>query len=97
MSDTVLILGASGCFGRNAAEAFWNAGWNVRIFDRSKDDLATASQGAAVIVNAWNPAYTAWARDVPKFANDVIAAAKSSGATVLCGWLLHSKTFFELK
>ena len=29
MSKNVLMLGASGRFGRHAAEAFWNAGWQV--------------------------------------------------------------------
>jgi len=83
MSGTVLILGATGRFGRNAAEAFWNAGWNVRVFDRSKDDLNAAVQGVDVVVNGWNPPYTAWARDVPEFTKAVIAAAKVSGATVI--------------
>ncbi len=83
MTDTVLILGASGRFGRHAAEAFWNAGWQVRTFDRKSDDLMTAAQGVAVIVNAWNPPYPQWAREVPRFTADVIAAAKQSGATVI--------------
>ncbi|SNT34623.1 hypothetical protein [Antarctobacter heliothermus] len=57
MVGTVLILGGNGRFGRNAAEAFWNAGWRIRLFDRAEDDLAQAAQGADVIVNGWNPAY----------------------------------------
>lgn len=83
MAGRVLILGASGRFGRHAAEAFWNAGWRVRTFDRQTDDLMTAAQGVDVIVNAWNPPYPHWAREVPRFTADVIAAAKSSGATVI--------------
>ena len=83
MTDIVLILGASGRFGRHAAEAFWNAGWQVRLFDRATDDLAKAASGVDVIVNGWNPSYTDWARDVPLMTNQVIDAAKSSGATVL--------------
>lgn len=83
MSGTVLILGASGRFGRHAAEAFWNAGWQVRLFDRETDDLAKAAIGADVIVNAWNPPYTRWARQVPRLTQAVIAAARASGATVL--------------
>ena len=83
MTKIVLILGASGRFGRHAAEAFWNAGWQVRLFDRATDDLAKAASGAEVIVNAWNPPYTDWVRDVPKMTEQVIKAAKSSGATVL--------------
>ena len=83
MSGTVLILGASGRFGRHAAEAFWNRGWRVRIFDRANDDLTAASKGADVIVNAWNPPYDEWARKVPELTRQVIEAARASGATVL--------------
>ena len=83
MSGTVLILGASGRFGRHAAEAFWNAGWRVRIFDRHNDDLMAEADGADVVVNAWNPPYTSWKRDVPELTAKVIAAAKASGATVI--------------
>lgn len=80
---TVLILGANGRFGRHAAEAFWNAGWRVHLFDRSQDDLALAAAGADVIVNAWNPPYSDWAEQLPSLTNKVIAAAKTNGATVL--------------
>lgn len=83
MTGTVLILGASGRFGRHAAEAFWNAGWSVRIFDRSTGDLTRDAMGADVIVNGWNPAYTDWAHMVPELTGRVIDAAKASGATVL--------------
>ncbi|MGP6089112.1 epimerase [Antarctobacter jejuensis] len=83
MTGTVLILGASGRFGRNAAEAFWNAGWRVRLFDRATDDLAQAASGADVIVNGWNPAYTDWATQVPGLTRQVIEAAEVSGATVV--------------
>ena len=44
MSGTVLILGAKGRFGRHAAEAFWNRGWQVRLFDRAMDDLTAAAR-----------------------------------------------------
>lgn len=83
MTDTVLILGASGRFGRHATEAFWNAGWKVRTFDRNSDSLETAAKGVQVIVNAWNPPYPQWAREVPRYTAEVIAAAKLSGATVI--------------
>ena len=83
MSGKVLILGASGRFGRHAAEAFWNAGWQVRIFDRATDDLMAAAAGVDVIVNAWNPPYIDWARDVPAMTDQVIDAARTSGATVI--------------
>ncbi len=80
---TVLILGANGRFGRHAAEAFWNAGWRVHLFDRGRDDLALASTGVDVIVNAWNPPYTDWAAQLPELTADVISAAKANGTTVL--------------
>ncbi|MDA8586812.1 epimerase [Rhodobacteraceae bacterium] len=83
MSGTVLILGATGRFGRHATEAFWNAGWQVRTFDRRTDDLMQAARGVNVIVNAWNPPYTAWKRDVPKLTRQVIDAARISDATVI--------------
>lgn len=83
MTKTALILGANGRFGRAAANAFEAAGWQVRRFDRKSDTLPDAAIGADVIVNAWNPLYTDWARDVPRFTAEVIAAAKTSGATVI--------------
>ena len=83
MSGKVLILGAQGRFGRNAAEAFWNAGWQVVLFDRATDDLAVAATGVDVIVNGWNPPYNAWQADVPAMTKAVIAAAKVHGATVI--------------
>ena len=83
MTKSVLILGASGRFGRHAAEAFWNRGWRVRIFDRTRDDLMTAAAGQDVIVNGWNPPYDKWAEVVPGLTERVIEAARASGATVL--------------
>ncbi|MBT8388387.1 MAG: sugar nucleotide-binding protein, partial [Altererythrobacter sp.] len=82
MTGKVLILGASGRFGRHAAEAFWNRGWQVRTFDR-RTDLSAAAADVDVIVNAWNPTYPAWADEVPRLTKQVIAAARSSGATVI--------------
>ncbi|MEX0348031.1 MAG: NAD-dependent epimerase/dehydratase family protein [Paracoccaceae bacterium] len=83
MSETVLILGATGRFGRHAAEAFWQAGWHVRLFDRKTDDLQAAASGADVIVNGWNPTYDQWAATVPVLTQQVIAAARASGAMVI--------------
>ncbi|MBT8457401.1 MAG: epimerase [Rhodobacteraceae bacterium] len=83
MSGTVLILGANGRFGSHAAEAFWNAGWRVRIFDRSVDDLMVSAQGVDLIVNAWNPPYPHWQAQVPGITKSVIAAARAHGCTVL--------------
>jgi nucleoside-diphosphate-sugar epimerase len=83
MQKTVLILGASGRFGRNAQIAFHDAGWDVRLFRRGVDTLWDAAWGADVIVNAWNPAYTDWAWDVPKQTKEVIDVAEASGALVI--------------
>ncbi len=83
MNQTVLILGANGRFGRNAATQFGKAGWTVRRFDRKTDNLMQAAQGADVIVNAWNPAYPDWARLVQKLHAQVIEAANAAGSTVL--------------
>jgi nucleoside-diphosphate-sugar epimerase len=83
MDRSVLILGSSGRFGRHAAAAFGAAGWTVRRFDRSRDDLDAAARGAGVIVNAWNPPYPDWARLLPGLHAKVIAAARGAGATVI--------------
>lgn len=83
MPQTVLILGASGRFGRNADLAFHEAGWTVRRFDRETDTLQQAAQGADVIVNAWNPPYPDWARLVPNLHRQVIDVASRTGATVI--------------
>lgn len=83
MQKTVLILGASGRFGRNAQIAFHDAGWDVRLFRRGTDNLWDAAWGADVIVNGWNPAYTDWARDVPRQTKEVIDVAAASGALVI--------------
>ena len=83
MTQTALILGANGRFGRHAALAFENAGWQVTRFDRRTDDLDTAARRTDVIVNAWNPLYTDWARQVPDLHGRVIRAAKAADATVI--------------
>lgn len=83
MTQTVLILGASGRFGHNASQAFKHAGWQVRHFDRHTDTLRTAVHGVQVIVNAWNPAYPDWAAEVPRLHAEVIEAARTVDATVI--------------
>lgn len=83
MPQTVLILGATGRFGRHAADQFSKAGWSVRRFDRTCDDLNQTAEGAAVIVNAWNPPYPNWQGLVPELTAQVITAAKQTGATVI--------------
>lgn len=83
MTQTALILGQSGRFGRNATDAFQKAGWVVKGFDRSRDDLRRAAIGVDVIVNAWNPPYPDWADQIPKLHARVREAAKASDATVI--------------
>lgn len=83
MTQTALILGATGRFGRNAAFAFEAAGWTVRRFDRAADTLEAAAKSADVIVAGWNPAYPDWAKQVPELHASIIKAAKASGATVI--------------
>jgi nucleoside-diphosphate-sugar epimerase len=83
MQQTVLVLGATGRFGRNAAKAFQDAGWHVRRFDRSRDRLEEAVRGVDVIVNGFNPVYPDWARDLPRLTREVIGAARMSGASVI--------------
>ncbi len=50
---------------------------------RDPATLAAACQGVDVIVNALNPLYENWVRDLMPMAQAVIAAAKASGATVI--------------
>ncbi len=83
MSQTVLILGASGRFGRHAATAFQAQGWTVRRFDRARDDLMTAARGTDVIVAGWNLAYPDWPDQVARQHEQIIEAARATGATVL--------------
>ena len=83
MTQTVLILGGTGKIGAHAAQAFWNAGWQVRMYERGTD-MTQAAMGADVIVNGLNPPnYHNWAKLIPQITAQVIAAAKASGATVI--------------
>lgn len=83
MTETVLILGGSGRFGRNCTKAFEAAGWHVRQFDRKTDDLMRAVQGVDVIVAGWNPAYPDWEKQVAGQHASIIRAARSVDATVI--------------
>ncbi len=83
MTQSVLILGGTGRFGRHATHAFQKRGWTVHQFNRARDNLAIAAKGMDVIVNGWNPLYPDWAKDVPEITRMVINAARSSGATVI--------------
>jgi len=83
MQKKVLVLGANGKFGRHASEAFWNAGWTVRLFDRSCDSLMAMADGADIIVAAWNPPYHLWKTELPRLHAEIQAAARVTGAAVL--------------
>ncbi|MEO6300050.1 MAG: NAD-dependent epimerase/dehydratase family protein [Paracoccaceae bacterium] len=83
MANTILVLGANGLVGGQAAKAFAAAGWQVRKYRRGTD-MAKAAQGADVIFNGLNPPnYHDWANIIPAITRDVIAAGLASGATVL--------------
>ena len=83
MTQTVLVLGSTGRFGQATAAAFRAAGWQVREFRRDTDRLPEAAVGADVIVNGWNPAYPDWEAQLPGLIDQVIAAARECGATIL--------------
>ncbi len=84
MTKTALILGSSGNFGQNAAKAFEAAGWTIRRYNRKTGNMTRDAQGADVIVNAMNPpAYHNWKKLIPEITEQVIAAARASGATVI--------------
>ena len=83
MTERVLILGGSGRFGRHASLAFQAKGWDVTHFDRKTDTLSQAAKGVDVIVNAWNPAYPDWAKQVPRLHREVQDAALRNDCTVI--------------
>ena len=83
MEKNVLILGASGRFGRHAAQSFKTAGWSVHTFDRSKDQLSDAAKGMQVIVAAGNPLYPDWASQLPAMHAQIRAAALKHDALVV--------------
>ncbi len=83
MTQTALVLGASGGFGGQVALALQNVGWTVRRYQRGTD-MAAAALGADLIVNGLNPpAYHDWDRLIPEITASVLAAGKASGATLL--------------
>ncbi len=83
MTQTILILGASGRVGQAAARAFSDAGWTVRTFDRARDDLARSAAGADVILHAMNPAYPDWATQALPLLDRTLAVAERTGALVI--------------
>jgi nucleoside-diphosphate-sugar epimerase len=83
MTQTALVLGASGGFGGQVALALQTGGWTVQRYQRGSD-MTAAARGAAVIVNGLNPpGYHDWARLIPEITASVIAAGRASGATLL--------------
>ncbi len=84
MAKTALILGASGKVGTHAARALESTGWSIRRYDRKTDDMTQAAMGADIIVNGLNPPnYHNWSEIIPAITEQVIAAAKASGASVI--------------
>ncbi len=102
MTQTAIVLGANGRFGRAAVLAFTQEGWKMKAFARKRSgtepsanveivtgnafdeaELTAACSGADVIVNALNPPYERWSRDLPRLTSNVIAAAATSSATVM--------------
>lgn len=83
MPRTAIILGSTGRFGRNSAEAFSAAGWNVVPFRRGQDDLGRMARTADVVVNGWNPPYQAWAREVPGLQQQITQAMDGTDATLI--------------
>lgn len=84
MSQSVFLLGSSGKVARHAAPVFEAAGWTVRRYDRSQGDMAAQAKGADVIINGLNPPnYHDWAGIIPQITEQVIDAARATGATVI--------------
>jgi len=79
------------CFARS-----WDGAAPLAGVDRISGDafdanvLAAAARGCDVIVNALNPPYHRWQRDLPRLTASVIHAAKSSGATVMIPGNIYS-------
>jgi len=83
MTQTALVLGASGAFGGQVALALAAAGWRVERYRRGTD-MAAAARGARLIVNGMNPpGYHDWDRQIPEITTSVLAAGRASGATLL--------------
>jgi len=83
MIGKALVLGASGAFGSEMARTLAAAGWQVTRYQRGSD-MTHAAMGMDVIVNGLNPPnYHNWKQLVPQITDQVLAAARASGATVL--------------
>ncbi len=83
MTQTALVLGASGGFGGQMAKTLQAAGWTVDRYKRGTD-MTAAARGAQLIVNGLNPpGYHDWDKLIPEITASVIVAGRASGATVL--------------
>lgn len=84
MKKRVLILGASGMLGGHSAKAFKAARWEVRRYNRAKNNMIEAAQGCDVIINGMNPQnYNNWKFYIPQITKQVLEAAENAGSTVI--------------
>lgn len=84
MTNTVLILGASGKIGKHSAHAFQAAGWKVKKFNRHSQNMTKEAKDVDVIINGMNPQnYHNWKNIIPRITSQVIKAARKSGASVI--------------
>jgi len=84
MAQTALIMGASGKFGSQTADALQADGWTIRNYNRAEDTPERAAEDADLIVNAMNPAgYANWEKNIPAITDLALRAARSSGAAVI--------------
>lgn len=62
-----------------------SAGQEIRVEGDALNaaSLSAAAAGCDVIINAVNPPYPKWSRDMPRLTKAVVAAAKQIGATVM--------------
>jgi nucleoside-diphosphate-sugar epimerase len=83
MTQTALVLGASGGFGGKMARALQASGWQVNRYRRGTD-MVSAARGADLIVNGLNPpAYHNWDQLIPEITASTLTVAKASGARLL--------------
>jgi uncharacterized protein YbjT (DUF2867 family) len=84
MPQNILILGASGKFGRHAHASLKNAGHNIRCFQRDSGDLNADVDWADIVVSGWHPSdYSEWKRETPKITNTLINALHGKGKRLI--------------
>lgn len=84
MTQTALILGPTGRFGKHGVDAFTRAGWTVHRFNRRTDDLDREMSRADVVLMAWNPGgYQHWPAQLVELHDRVARAAARTGNTVI--------------